>query len=71
MTQFYIRPETISEDRFGNEIGPFKHFIQLTYNDLRSGPDGDPIAYMDKEGKWRFYCQNPEIAWSDIVIYTK
>jgi hypothetical protein len=71
---YYVRPECPREDRVGKELGPFPDFLQLTYEDLRIGPDGDVIAqYNLNTGHWCFrenFRDNNE-EWSDIVIYAK
>lgn len=72
-----IRFECGRDDRISHVYGPFE-FVQLTYNYLRVGPDGDELAYyMDEE--WRFTPAAPEHGivakdaaglWSDVIIYT-
>jgi hypothetical protein len=45
-----------------------EQFVQLTYHELRVGPDGDCIAYYDEHtDAWR-QRDHEHLSWSDIVI---
>jgi hypothetical protein len=68
----------------GPEIGPFSEFLQLTYDELRSGPDGEfiaglPIIRSISLGKGWFIQQtiasqfgiSSKDRWSDLVLYAK
>lgn len=47
-------------------LGPYPDFVQLTYEGLRVGPEGEHIAnYAD--GYW--YVEADDSPWSDVVIY--
>ncbi len=46
-------------------FGPYP-FVQLTYEGLRVGPDGDDLAFYDG-GYWRLVSDDTR--WSDVVIY--
>jgi hypothetical protein len=53
--KYYVRPETGQDDVIGPTYGPFDEFIQLTYTEIRVGPDGATIGYHDEEdGLWHF-----------------
>lgn len=65
----YIRFEDCHTDRIGDELGPFE-FAQITYNELKVGPDGDVLAFQDEEGYWRL-VEAPYDSWPDIIIYFK
>lgn len=47
-------------------LGPYDEFVQLTYNLLRSGPDGDPLATVDADGFWRIGDEG--LTYTDIVV---
>lgn len=60
-------PEDAEHDR---KLGPFDEFVQLTYEGLRVGPDGDHIAYFDyTRGAW--FIERDDSPWSDVVIYAE
>mgnify|MGYP001611948225 FL=1 len=67
-----IRFEHGYEGRISKEYGPFP-FVQLTYELLRVGPDGEDFAIYD--GTWHLTTSSldenpdPEI-WSDVIIYS-
>ena len=79
--QLFFRPETGCEDRMGSTYGPFE-FVQLTYGELRIGPNGDPVMFF-ADGMWLFVPSNSQQItfkprkkdikqeWSDIVIWAK
>jgi hypothetical protein len=49
-----------------------EEFVQLTYDQVRTGPSGDEIAYFDsKDDVWRLQGELNHLPWSDIVITTK
>jgi len=53
--KYFIRPESGAVDQIGPVIGPFKEFIQLTYGEIRIGPDGETIGGKDPhDGMWHF-----------------
>lgn len=64
----YLRFECGQEDRTSPEYGPFP-FVQLTYDEVRVGPDGDSFASFSTEGEWRT-LQDPDW-YSDVMIYDK
>lgn len=41
-------------------------FVQLTYQELRLGPEGDSVALVDERGEW--FIDGDPLAWSDVVI---
>lgn len=42
-----------------------EEFVQITYDEVRTGPDGDPIGrYFD--GGWEKY--DDELPYSDVII---
>lgn len=52
------------------DFGPFP-FVQLTYEILRVGPEGDDFAWFDpEEGAW-FCKETGDEWWSDVVIWGK
>ena len=44
-------------------------FVQITYDSIRVGPDGDEIAYY-RNGKW-CYQHKDDRQWSDVIIAAK
>jgi hypothetical protein len=75
--QYFARFERGCEDADPVTIGPFPDFIQLTYNDLRVGPDGDRVAYMNGDHEWKIdlgFAPTPEDAkawWSDVCVWAE
>lgn len=67
-TATYVRFERCQQDRVSKEMGPFP-FVQLTYDLLRVGPEGEEIASFTS-GFWTRvgYAEEP---WSDVIIYAK
>jgi hypothetical protein len=72
---FFSRPNDTEENQPPIDpvrFGPFSEFMQLTYNELRSGPDGDFIAYIDPDGVWRIHddrsATDKDYWYSDLVI---
>lgn len=64
----YLRFETGSEERVSVEYGPFP-FVQMTYGDLRVGPDGEEFAYYSPDAdEWRV-LKEPGAWYSDVIIY--
>lgn len=53
-------------------FGPYEEFVQLTYQELRSGPDGDAVAWISPAGEWRVWGDRSEhdsgYWYSDVVI---
>lgn len=48
-----------------------EEFVQVTYDEIRIGPEGDPIAqYMGNVGHWRKYDEPSEF-YTDITIWAK
>jgi hypothetical protein len=41
-------------------------FVQLTYDSLRLGPEGEFAAHIDRRGGW--IIEGDPLPWSDIVI---
>ena len=72
----FSRPRDEAE---GPTLGPFP-WVQITYTELRVGPDGETLAMLDA-GDWHLAVRSggsawkeigPDLAaepWSDIVIY--
>lgn len=54
------------EDRWSEDLGPFP-FVQMTYNVLRVGHDGErELAHYDVEkDDW---IDEQGVAWSDVII---
>lgn len=53
--RYFIRPERGREDACGPVLGPFDEFVQLTYSELRVGPEGDWLAYQPfGDADWHF-----------------
>ena len=62
-----VRFECGQEDRISVECGPFP-FLQVTYNELRIGPEGETLATFNAEThEWRVL--NQEAWYSDVLIY--
>jgi hypothetical protein len=47
---YFFRPSCGSEDRTGPDIGPFPDYFELTYDELRVGPDGGSVAAFYHHG---------------------
>jgi hypothetical protein len=62
--QVMIRFENVHTEQI-REVGPFE-FAQLTYADLRVGPDGDEYA-SNRAGEW--VIDSDQSVWSDIIIH--
>lgn len=62
-----VRFECGKEDRWSREYGPFD-FVQLTYMELRVGPDGDPFAYY-RVGEGMWVLLGEDVMYSDVVIF--
>ena len=74
------------DEKDGPTLGPFP-WVQLTYTELRVGPDGHPIAMCGADGDWHlgrvetpskgltgWVEVSPDLKaepWSDIVIYAE
>jgi hypothetical protein len=58
------------DDKEGPILGPFD-WVQLTYDEIRVSPNGDPVALFD-EGDWHLYGDTnsglDREPWSDVVI---
>lgn len=63
-TNTYVRFEMGQEDRVGEDLGPFP-FVQLTYEALRVGPEGDDLAFYDGH-VWKL---KDGTVWTDVVIF--
>lgn len=73
-----VRFESSKDDASSKAYGPFP-FVQLTYTELRVGPDGDVFASIDdEEHLWHIETSGENLAaiphedrrpWSDVVIY--
>lgn len=64
-TQVFVRFENVHTDKM-RMMGPYP-FVQLTYETLRYGPDGDDLAYFDRHnGTWWMIDGLSE--WTDIII---
>jgi hypothetical protein len=79
MIKTYIRFERGRDGVIGPTFGPFD-FVQLTYDELRVGRDGEPFALFDQtKGDWfiRYYegtakawgADTRKEPWSDIIIW--
>jgi len=70
MAEVYIQFEYGQEDRISEEFGPFP-FIQLTYDMVRTGEDGDDhIATMDPTDQ-TWVCHRDDNRYSDFVVFSK
>jgi len=83
MPQLIISFSRPRDDAEGPTLGPFP-WMQVTYTELRVGPDGDPIAMLGEDGDWHLGCVqipipgsegwvevSPDLAaepWSDFTI---
>ena len=72
MAQIYVRFECGREERMMEKgLGPFE-FVQMTYDELRISPNGDPFAYFGKDGDWHLVDETiSNEPWSDFVIYSE
>ena len=62
-----IRMDSVQRDE-SRELGPFD-YVELTYEYLRVGPDGDFIGDYDFcLGFWTLNSDSSE--WSDITVYS-
>ena len=59
-----IRLENVNTEET-RQLGEFD-FVQLTYDTLRVGPDGEEIAWLNGEDDW--YLMADETLWTDIII---
>lgn len=68
-----VRFEDGQHDAVSKEYGPYP-FVQLTYESLRVGPDGDWLAVYQL-GKWHLDSQKSQeegyLYFSDVVIYAQ
>jgi hypothetical protein len=63
----YLRFEFGQEDHISPVYGPFP-FVQLTYELLRVGPDGEELAYFeDANNCWR--VRDSAEVYTDVIIY--
>jgi hypothetical protein len=62
----YVRFEHRQEDRMSEKYGPFP-FVQLTYDGLRVGEDGDEWLGEYENGLW--HCTRDGQSYTDIVIH--
>ena len=69
--RYYFRLECGSEDRMSPVYGPFPEFLQLTYGELRTGPNGDFAAQYATDGYWyvRASLGDETVGWTDIVMW--
>ena len=73
-TGTFVRFERGRDGIVGPTFGPFP-FVQITYETLRVGPDGDEFAYLHKDGDWYLTDEHTPVAlrstegYSDIIIY--
>lgn len=78
LNDMYIRFECGTEGRASIEYGPFP-FVQMTYQYLRVGPEGEHFAEFDPENdEWVPYAENPaaqEVTkvgeWTQTVLKPK
>lgn len=68
---FEISDTVIAENEDVNNDQPWQveievpdDWVQLTYNGLRSAPDGDHIAHFDEDGWWHY----DNMKFSDVII---
>lgn len=69
----YIRFECPRDDVEGPILGPYP-FVQVTYDELRVGPDGDVVAVLDESGDWELTIGAGEYTgqrYSDFVVYAE
>lgn len=57
------------EGRGRIDYGPFP-FVQLTYESLRAGPEGEEFAYLHSDdGLWRVFGPGVTVGWTDVIIW--
>lgn len=69
---YFLRFECEMDNRFSHDIGPFEDFFQLTYHDLRVGPNGAFIA-QHCNGWWYVWKEFGDMneKWSDVVMWAR
>lgn len=65
MAKVFIRFEYGQEDRVGEDLGPFE-YIQMTYDTLTAGPDGEREIADLRDGLW---VTEDGRTWSDFVVH--
>ena len=70
MSQTYIRFERIRDGITGPQFGPFA-FVQLTYDELRIGPNGEPFARFDQKYVHWFLYNGDEEPYSDVIVWSE
>jgi len=67
---YYVRGENVATSTMSEDLGPFSDYMQITYGELRSGPDGDTIiASRNKDGLWEL--PEAEGLFSDLVMWAE
>lgn len=64
----FIRFELPREDAIGPTLGPYP-YVQLTYEMLTVGPDGEELAHYDGSEWWLLGSERGH--YSDIVVYAE
>ena len=60
-----IQLENVPEERVLKLPGSHK-WVQLTYQELRVAPEGDPIGHFGDDGYWHFI--GVEGKWTDVIL---
>lgn len=73
---YYARLECGCEDRVGPTLGPFPDYLELTYDNLRVGPEGEEIAQYCWRGRetveysgWYAAIDDYQAWYSDIILW--
>ena len=65
-----FRFENGRTDQWSEDFGPFE-FVQLTYEDLRVGPDGESFATMNGNAEWTIDQDESGTVYSDVIIWSE
>lgn len=68
----YVTFECCRDGRVSNEFGPFE-YVQIVYNRLTVGPNGNDLAVLDPcSGDW-FLVDGSAVTlpWSDFVVSSR
>lgn len=72
MDNVFVEFSCYRDNMQGPQLGPFP-FVQVTYDRLRVGPDGNDLAVLGSDGDWHLVGADwgtQAGPWSDIVINT-
>lgn len=70
MAKVFVRFERGRDDVIGPTYGPYD-FVQVTYTELRTSPDGEALATYDN-GDWNLVdAERDETVFSDFIIYSE